>query len=107
MHRANTAFNLALSPIAHKNFATWLLNGSNKKVIIIYIFLIIIKNLLFIKFFIISNIFQMVKNAMAAAAVRCYNSAAAEPFANGTTASYVEEMYNNWLRDPTSVHTVS
>lgn len=44
---------------------------------------------------------------MAAAAVRCYNSAAAEPFANGTTASYVEEMYNNWLRDPTSVHTVS
>lgn len=51
--------------------------------------------------------FQMVKNAMAAAAVRCYNSAAAEPFANGTTASYVEEMYNNWLRDPSSVHTVS
>lgn len=44
---------------------------------------------------------------MAAAAVRCYNSAAAEPFANGTTASYVEEMYNNWLRDPSSVHTVS
>ncbi|XP_037827006.1 2-oxoglutarate dehydrogenase, mitochondrial-like isoform X2 [Lucilia sericata] len=78
MHRANTAFNLALSPMAHKNFATWLLNGANKKII---------------------------KNAMAAAAVRCYNSAAAEPFANGTTASYVEEMYNNWLRDPTSVHT--
>lgn len=44
---------------------------------------------------------------MAAAAVRCYNSAAAEPFANGTTASYVEEMYNAWLRDPSSVHTVS
>ncbi|XP_059216850.1 2-oxoglutarate dehydrogenase complex component E1 isoform X4 [Stomoxys calcitrans] len=78
MHRANTAFNLALSPIAHKSFATWLLKGSNKKV---------------------------VHNAMAAAALRCYNSAAAEPFANGTTASYVEEMYNAWLRDPTSVHT--
>lgn len=44
---------------------------------------------------------------MAAAALRCYNSAAAEPFANGTTASYVEEMYNAWLRDPSSVHTVS
>lgn len=43
----------------------------------------------------------------AAAAVRTYNSAAAEPFANGSTASYVEEMYNAWLRDPTSVHTVS
>ncbi|XP_061396186.1 2-oxoglutarate dehydrogenase complex component E1-like isoform X3 [Musca vetustissima] len=78
MHRANTAFNLALSPIAHKNFATWLLKGSNKKI---------------------------VHNAMAAAALRCYNSAAAEPFANGTTASYVEEMYNAWLRDPSSVHT--
>ncbi|GBP05898.1 2-oxoglutarate dehydrogenase-like, mitochondrial, partial [Eumeta japonica] len=48
----------------------------------------------------------VVTNAVAAAAVRGYNSAAAEPFANGTTASYVEEMYNNWLRDPTSVHTV-
>lgn len=45
--------------------------------------------------------------ATAAAAVRTYNSAAAEPFANGSTASYVEEMYNAWLRDPTSVHTVS
>ncbi|XP_073843851.1 2-oxoglutarate dehydrogenase complex component E1-like isoform X4 [Musca autumnalis] len=78
MHRANTAFNLAISPLAHKNFATWLLKGSNKKI---------------------------VHNAMAAAALRCYNSAAAEPFANGTTASYVEEMYNNWLRDPSSVHT--
>ncbi|XP_075159950.1 2-oxoglutarate dehydrogenase complex component E1-like isoform X4 [Haematobia irritans] len=78
MHRANTAFNLALSPIAHKNFASWLLKGSNKKI---------------------------VHNAMAAAALRCYNSAAAEPFANGTTASYVEEMYNAWLRDPSSVHT--
>ncbi|XP_058983503.1 2-oxoglutarate dehydrogenase complex component E1 isoform X4 [Musca domestica] len=78
MHRAKTAFNLAISPIAHKNFATWLLKGNNKKI---------------------------VHNAMAAAALRCYNSAAAEPFANGTTASYVEEMYNAWLRDPSSVHT--
>ncbi|KAL9905480.1 2-oxoglutarate dehydrogenase-like, mitochondrial isoform 3-T5 [Glossina fuscipes fuscipes] len=79
MHRANTAFTLAISPIAHQNFATWLLKGSNQRVL---------KNV-----------------AAASAALRKYNSAAAEPFANGTTASYVEEMYNAWLRDPSSVHT--
>ncbi|XP_037722256.1 2-oxoglutarate dehydrogenase-like, mitochondrial isoform X2 [Drosophila subpulchrella] len=78
MHRAHTAFSLALSPMAHKNFATWLLKSSSNQ--------------------------QMAK-VTAAAAVRTYNSAAAEPFANGSTASYVEEMYNAWLRDPTSVHT--
>lgn len=38
---------------------------------------------------------------------RLYNSAAAEPFLNGSNAGYVEEMYNNWLRDPASVHAVS
>lgn len=38
---------------------------------------------------------------------RLYNSAAAEPFLNGTNSGYVEEMYNNWLRDPASVHAVS
>ncbi|EDW69592.1 2-oxoglutarate dehydrogenase-like, mitochondrial isoform X2 [Drosophila virilis] len=78
MHRAHTAFSLALSPMAHKNFATWLLS---------------------------SNSSQKLIKATAAAAVRTYNSAAAEPFANGSTASYVEEMYNAWLRDPSSVHT--
>ncbi|XP_036671984.1 2-oxoglutarate dehydrogenase-like, mitochondrial isoform X2 [Drosophila suzukii] len=78
MHRAHTAFSLALSPMAHKNFATWLLKSGSSQ--------------------------QMAK-VTAAAAVRTYNSAAAEPFANGSTASYVEEMYNAWLRDPTSVHT--
>lgn len=30
----------------------------------------------------------------------------AEPFLNGTTSSYVEEMYNAWLQDPSSVHIV-
>ncbi|XP_011300393.1 2-oxoglutarate dehydrogenase, mitochondrial-like isoform X2 [Fopius arisanus] len=29
---------------------------------------------------------------------------ATEPFLNGSTSSYVEEMYNAWLRDPNSVH---
>lgn len=38
---------------------------------------------------------------------RLYNSAAAEPFLNGSNTGYIEEMYNNWLRDPASVHAVS
>lgn len=29
---------------------------------------------------------------------------AAEPFLNGTSSSYVEQMYLEWLRDPNSVH---
>ncbi|XP_066601306.1 2-oxoglutarate dehydrogenase complex component E1 isoform X4 [Prorops nasuta] len=37
--------------------------------------------------------------------VRNYNSrAATEPFLNGSSSSYVEEMYNAWLQDPHSVH---
>ncbi|XP_078040417.1 oxoglutarate dehydrogenase Nc73EF isoform X5 [Augochlora pura] len=37
--------------------------------------------------------------------IRKYNSrAATEPFLNGTTSSYVEDMYNAWLQDPHSVH---
>ncbi|XP_018361634.1 PREDICTED: 2-oxoglutarate dehydrogenase, mitochondrial isoform X4 [Trachymyrmex cornetzi] len=36
---------------------------------------------------------------------RKYNSrVATEPFLNGSTSSYVEEMYNAWLQDPNSVH---
>lgn len=36
---------------------------------------------------------------------RHYNSpAAAEPFLNGSSSAYVEEMYNAWLADPKSVH---
>jgi 2-oxoglutarate dehydrogenase E1 component len=33
--------------------------------------------------------------------------AAAEPFLNGSSSVYVEEMYNSWLQDPKSVHAVS
>jgi len=29
---------------------------------------------------------------------------AAEPFLNGSSSTYVEEMYNSWLQDPSSVH---
>lgn len=33
------------------------------------------------------------------------SAAAAEPFLNGNSSNYVEEMYNAWLEDPKSVHT--
>lgn len=33
--------------------------------------------------------------------------AAAEPFMNGSSSTYVEDMYEAWQRDPTSVHKVS
>lgn len=33
-------------------------------------------------------------------------SASAEPFLNGSSSIYVEEMYNSWLEDPKSVHKV-
>lgn len=48
----------------------------------------------------------MAKDFLAASAVKNYNSAAAEPFLNGSSTAYVEEMYNAWLRDPASVHAV-
>ncbi|XP_026729993.1 2-oxoglutarate dehydrogenase, mitochondrial isoform X2 [Trichoplusia ni] len=44
-----------------------------------------------------------------AAAVPVYtsrpkSSTAAEPFLNGSSSAYVENMYNSWLTDPNSVH---
>lgn len=39
---------------------------------------------------------------------RHYNApVATEPFLNGSSSAYVEEMYNSWLADPKSVHVVS
>uniref|UniRef100_A0A673MRC1 2-oxoglutarate dehydrogenase complex component E1 n=1 Tax=Sinocyclocheilus rhinocerous TaxID=307959 RepID=A0A673MRC1_9TELE len=39
---------------------------------------------------------------------RCYMApVAAEPFLNGTSSNYVEEMYYAWLENPKSVHKVS
>uniref|UniRef100_A0A673KIK3 2-oxoglutarate dehydrogenase complex component E1 n=1 Tax=Sinocyclocheilus rhinocerous TaxID=307959 RepID=A0A673KIK3_9TELE len=36
---------------------------------------------------------------------RCYTApVAAEPFLNGTSSNYVEEMYYSWLENPKSVH---
>ena len=33
-------------------------------------------------------------------------SSGAEPFINGTSGAYVEEMWESWKEDPTSVHKV-
>ncbi|XP_074102450.1 oxoglutarate dehydrogenase Nc73EF isoform X5 [Cotesia typhae] len=35
---------------------------------------------------------------------RFASKVATEPFLNGSSSSYVEEMYNAWLQDPNSVH---
>lgn len=34
-------------------------------------------------------------------------AAAAEPFLNGSSSAYVEEMYISWQHDPSSVHKVT
>lgn len=39
--------------------------------------------------------------------IRCYSApVASEPFLNGTSSNYVEEMYYAWLENPKSVHKV-
>lgn len=80
MHRAKAAINV-IAPIGQQNFGAWLLRGGNKS--------------------------KLTNELVAASSVKLYNSAAAEPFLNGSSTSYVEEMYNAWLKDPTSVHAVS
>ncbi|KAJ8955569.1 hypothetical protein NQ318_001399, partial [Aromia moschata] len=50
----------------------------------------------------------LVKNSPTVACAQCrsYNvPATAEPFLNGSSSQYVEDMYNAWLRDPSSVHS--
>ncbi|XP_031370653.1 2-oxoglutarate dehydrogenase, mitochondrial isoform X3 [Apis dorsata] len=41
---------------------------------------------------------------VAKSAKKYSNRVATEPFLNGSSSSYVEEMYNAWLQDPHSVH---
>lgn len=38
---------------------------------------------------------------------KTFSTAAAEPFLNGNSSAYVEEMYNAWLQNPSSVHAVN
>lgn len=57
--------------------------------------------LVFLAFFL-----QLTTELVAASSVKLYNSAAAEPFLNGSSSNYIDDMYNAWLRDPASVHAV-
>lgn len=51
---------------------------------------------------------QSVTPAISATGIRTYNvPASQEPFLNGSSSTYVEDMYNAWLADPSSVHAVS
>ena len=53
----------------------------------------------------------LTKNAVpgiSCASTRNYNvPVASEPFLNGSSSQYVEDMYNAWVADPASVHAVS
>lgn len=85
MYKARVVFN-SLTPLAPrvcgaKKFASWLVRTDP----------------------LIRNTKVMVSGTLH----RNNSRAAAEPFINGTTSSYVEEMYNSWLNDPSSVHIVS
>lgn len=85
MYRAKTVFS-SLAPLAPRvcgaeRFASWLVR---------------------------SNPLARVSQVASAEPLRRYTSrAATEPFLNGSSSSYVEEMYNAWLQDPHSVHVVS
>ncbi|XP_015124193.1 2-oxoglutarate dehydrogenase, mitochondrial isoform X4 [Diachasma alloeum] len=83
MYRARTVFS-SLTPLAPRicgaeRFASWLVRSH-----------------------------PLIRNTQVVVALeptRRYGSkVATEPFLNGSTSSYVEEMYNAWLRDPQSVH---
>jgi 2-oxoglutarate dehydrogenase E1 component len=85
MHRVRTVLNnvVPLAPLIHnaagpERFASWLLKSGNTSCTV------------------------MVSNT------RHYNAPVqTEPFLNGSSSAYVEEMYNAWLADPKSVHVVS
>lgn len=78
MHRARFLVNALKGPNGQK-FASWLLSRSATPAI-----------------------------CSTATSVRSYNvPAEADPFLNGSSGSYLEDMYNAWLADPSSVHPVS
>lgn len=47
------------------------------------------------------------RNFYASSVYLSNNQVGAEPFLNGNSSKYVEEMYNAWLEDSKSVHSVS
>ncbi|XP_058053761.1 2-oxoglutarate dehydrogenase complex component E1 isoform X3 [Anopheles bellator] len=76
MHRARTALHL-VNPMGQQSFGSFLLKTPASK---------------------------LTTELVAASSVKLYNSAAAEPFLNGSSSNYIDDMYNAWLRDPASVH---
>ncbi|XP_055707322.1 2-oxoglutarate dehydrogenase complex component E1 isoform X4 [Phlebotomus papatasi] len=78
MYRARSALNCLLVPSGQQTFASWLNCSATKS--------------------------RIASELLPASSLRHYNSAAAEPFLNGSSSNYVEDMYNAWLRDPASVH---
>uniref|UniRef100_U5EV19 2-oxoglutarate dehydrogenase complex component E1 n=1 Tax=Corethrella appendiculata TaxID=1370023 RepID=U5EV19_9DIPT len=77
MHRARTVLSV-IAPAGQQNFGSFLLRN---------------------------QVSSKLNNELAAASsVKLYNSAAAEPFLNGSSSNYIDDMYNAWLRDPASVH---
>jgi 2-oxoglutarate dehydrogenase E1 component len=85
MHRVGTVLNnlVPLVPLMHnaagpERFASWLLRSSNASCTVMV------------------------------SSIRDYNAPVqTEPFLNGSSSAYVEEMYNAWLANPKSVHVVS
>ncbi|XP_053676683.1 2-oxoglutarate dehydrogenase complex component E1-like isoform X2 [Anopheles nili] len=75
MHRARTALHM-VNPMGQQNFGSFFLKKPSK----------------------------LTTELVAASSVKLYNSAAAEPFLNGSSSNYIDDMYNAWLRDPASVH---
>jgi len=84
MHRVRTVLNnlVPLAPFIHtaagpERFASWLLRSGSECAVMV-------------------------------SSIRRYNAPVqTEPFLNGSSSAYVEEMYNAWLADPKSVHVVS
>ncbi|XP_076753195.1 oxoglutarate dehydrogenase Nc73EF isoform X4 [Xylocopa sonorina] len=82
MYKARTVFS-TLAPLAPRmcgpeRFASWLVRGHH---------------------------LTRTTQVMVTEPIRKYsNRVATEPFLNGSSSSYVEEMYNAWLQDPHSVH---
>ncbi len=54
------------------------------------------------------RLYLPVKNRTVVYKCRTYlTKTSKEPFLNGSSSTYVEEMYKAWLKDPESVHKVS
>jgi len=78
MHRARNVITKLTPLVGSEQFGSWLLHSSKPS------------------------------RTVVVSTTRHYNApVATEPFLNGSSSAYVEEMYNAWLADPKSVHVVS